>query len=722
MKLIIAEKPSVARDIARVLGIRGRGQGWIGAGPVRVTWCVGHLVELAEPASYDERWRSWNLDTLPMLPEAFSLKPRKSSTDQWKVVKGLLRDKSVEEVVNACDAGREGELIFAYTYELAGCRAPVRRLWISSMTDAAIRQGFDALRPGSELSNLEAAARCRSEADWLVGLNATRAMTTRHRKGRDAALLSVGRVQTPTLALLARREAEIEAFVPQTFWQVKVVFEADEDRGTYEATWNRPGKVDKKEDIDRLYDKAEAEAIVARIAGRDGVVKKVQRKQTKERPPLLYDLTTLQKEANKRFGFTAQHALDLLQGLYERHKLLTYPRTDSRHLSSDQVPTLPNALRGLDFGPYRPWAQKTLGKWPIKLSKRVVDDAEVSDHHAIIPTGEDPRQKSLSVEEKRMFDLVARRFLAVFEDDAIFATVTIDTTIGDDKFMARGRTCLDPGWRAVDPPLSKKKELLLPAVNDGETVAQSSHKLHEGQTKPPKRYTEATLLAAMERAGESVDDAELKRAMKRNGLGTPATRAAIIETLLAREFAQRVAKHIVATPWGRAVLEAIPVEVLTSARLTGAWEARLVTLAEGGDETRERFMADVRKFTAQIVNAVRKSDLTPETSRKLAPPPPSGAKLGDCPKCGKEVRQGRRGWGCVECPVYVPNSVARRDVSVQMAKTLLRDGKTKVLKGFKSRDGKAFSAALQLTGDGVRFAFPDPDPLGSCPSCGAARS
>ena len=722
MKLIVAEKPSVARDIARVLKISGRGQGFIGTGDVRVSWCVGHLAQLSEPASYNPEWRAWRLDLLPMLPTAFTLEPRKSAQDQWRILRDLLRDSALDEVVNACDAGREGELIFAYAYELAGCKAGVRRLWISSMTDSAIQHGFDTLRPGVDMANLESAARCRSEADWLVGLNATRAMTSKYRSGRGGTLLSVGRVQTPTLALLAQREDEIEGFVPRDFQQIKAVFVAEEKegrpRGTYDATWTRKGK--RGEDADRFYDKAAAQEVLDRVSGRAGLVTTVDKKKKVERPPFLYDLTTLQKEANKRFGYSAKKTLDLAQALYETHKLLTYPRTDSRHLSKDQEPTLPGVLSGVAFGPYQVAAQATLDRWPVKLSKRVVDDAEVSDHHAIIPTGEDARGARLTVEEKRIFDLVTRRFLAVFCADAVFATVQVKTVIDQDLFLSRGRTCLEQGWRTIDPPASGKKqkqEILLPAVVVDETVEQASCQLHEGQTKPPKRFTEGTLLAAMERAGEAIKDAELKRAMKRNGLGTPATRASIIETLISRRFVERQAKNLAATEAGRTLVAAIPVEELRSPRLTGAWEARLVAMAEG-TETRERFMEDIRAFTTQLIDSVRGAQIDEAVKAKLAPPPPDGKVLGACPVCGQEVRAADRGWGCVDCDLHIPGLVASREVSAQLAKQLLADGETKVVKGFKSRAGKAFSAALAFDGEGgVKLQFPDPEALGDCPLC-----
>ena len=716
-RLIVAEKPSVARDIARVLGARGRGQGFISGNDVRVTWCVGHLVELAEPAQYDPEWRAWRLEALPMLPEAFKLKTRKSASDQWKVLKELLLDKSVSEVINACDAGREGELIFAYAYEHAGCRAPVKRLWISSMTDEAILGGFDRLRPGQEMDSLRDAAKCRSEADWLVGLNATRAMTTRMRTGPDSALLSIGRVQTPTLALLDEREAAIEAFEPEDFWQIKVVFGVES--GTWEAVWTRKGK-SRKDDVDRLSDKAEAQAIVDRIKGLDGLVTYVSRKQTRERAPLLYDLTTLQKEANKRFGFTAQETLGHAQALYEKHKVLTYPRTDSRHLTSDQVGGLKQLVDGAAFGPYEQAAHAIAERWPVTLGKRVVDNSEVSDHHAIIPTGTDPRRQRLSVPEKRIYDLVVRRFLAVFMPDAVFATARVETTIGEaqkDVFVARGRTCLDAGWRDIDPPHSKKKELLLPPVEKGDDCTQKKAKLHQGQTKPPKRHTEATLLAAMETAGDQVKEAELKRAMKRSGLGTPATRAAIIETLLARKYVRRDQKNLVPTEQGRTLLRALPVEALRSPRLTGMWEARLSLMAEG-QESRAAFMDDVRAFTTTVVKAVRGCDVDAAVQKALAPAPASGPKVGECPLCKGEFREGGRGWGCSECGAYVSNEVARRKVSNRMLSALLKDRLTEPVKGFKSRAGKEFTAQLYLNDAGeIEFRFPDPDPLGSCPAC-----
>jgi len=738
-RLVVAEKPSVARDIARVLGVRGGGRGVIGTGNVRVTWCLGHLVELQEPGAYDESWRAWRLESLPMLPEKFGLKPRKGSVDQWKVVSALLKDRSLTEVVNACDAGREGELIFAYSYDLAGCKAPVRRLWISSMTDTAINKGFQALKPGASFHDLADAARCRSEADWLVGLNATRAMTTRMRAGGQGGLLSIGRVQTPTLSLIDNREAAIEGFTPRDFWEVRVRFKASPDEPCppaaadkeWEALWEgldhppkdvkdaSPTKVDK-----RIWDHARAQAMLARIADKAGLVADVKRKTVKEKPPLLYDLTTLQKEANRRWRFSAQKTLDIAQELYERYKILTYPRTDSRHLGTDQVPGLPALVKALGFGPYQQTSADILGRWPIKLTRRVVDDNEVSDHHAIIPTGVDPRPLRLQPDEKRVFDLVARRFLAVFMPDAVFATVVIDTHIQTapeavERFLARGRSCLDPGWQVIDPPRSKRKETLLPPLVKGVKAPQVSARLHQGQTKPPRRYNEATLLSAMERAGDEVDDAELKRAMKRNGLGTPATRAAVIETLLRRKFIERQSANLVPTEQGRALLRALPVEAMRSPALTGAWEARLVAMAEGRDD-RTAFMSDIRAFTSEVVETIRAAPVPADLGRIMAAAEATGDVLVGCPRCESDLRGGRRGWSCGGCGLRIPDKVAQREVSARMAKLLATAGATKVVKGFKARSGKTFSAALKLDlAEGkIVFDFPEPDALGDCPACG----
>ncbi len=718
-RLVVCEKPSVARDVARVLGARARRDGWLEGEGLRVTWCLGHLVELAEPQEYDPAWKAWRPEHLPMLPEEFRLRPRAGSDDgaarQWRTVAGLLVHPELREVVNACDAGREGELIFAFAYELSGARAPVHRLWIRSMTDEAIRDGFARLRPGPEMTRLEAAARSRAEADWLVGLNATRAMTLRARRAGGDNLLSVGRVQTPTLAMLALREEAIERFRAEPFWQVKVRFGAA--GGEWEGLWTE-GAGDAKKD--RFTVREEAEAVLARVRGRPGVVESAERKEERVPAPLLYDLTTLQKEANRRFQFTAQKTLDLAQSLYEKHKVLTYPRTDSRHLGSDQVPEFPRILGGIAFGPYEAAARSILDAPGAPTpGSRVIDDQEVADHHAIIPTGVDPRTTSLSPDEKRLYDLVVRRFLAVFLPDAVFATATVWTAIEQDRFVARGRTRLSEGWQSIDPPQTTKKEVLLPPVDAGAAAANLESRLHEGETQPPKRYNEATLLTAMERAGEALEERELKRAMKKNGLGTPATRAAIIETLLSRGFVRRRDRDLVPTPQGRALVRAIPVPVLLSPRLTGEWEARLSGIAEGAD-SRPEFMTAIRDFARGVVKTILEAEIPPEPLRELSAVKEEdlGERLGDCPLCGAAVHALRRGWGCRSCALRIPGEIAGREVSRRMAAKLLSDRRTQVVKGFRSRAGKPFDAGLVVEEDGrIGFEFPAAEPLGACPVC-----
>ncbi|MEY3015262.1 MAG: hypothetical protein RIT45_3997 [Pseudomonadota bacterium] len=744
--LVVAEKPSVARDIARVLGAKGRGEGCLTGGKldghdVTVSWCVGHLAQLAPPERYDPAWKAWRAETLPMLPAHFELEPRREGGDQWKALRKLLRDKELGGVINACDAGREGELIFAYAYELAGCRASVQRLWVSSMTDGALRDGLARLRPGTELAALESAARARSEADWLVGLNATRAMTLHVRAlTPDGPLLSVGRVQTPTLAILVDREVEIEAFVVEDFYQVKAELEAD--AGRWEAIWVAPAEAtkpeeggeplgeDEEEDADgdkgsgpvagrrdRLATREEAEAVVARLKGKDAEVVYVARKEARERAPLLYDLTALQREANRRFKLSAARTLEIAQSLYETHKLLTYPRTDSRHLSTAVAETLPDVLRSLRFGPYGEAADHALSAAP--LGRRFVDDAEVGDHHAIIPTGVDPRSRNLDREEKLVFDLVARRLLGAYAGDAVFATAHVVAAVGEDRLHARGRTLVEPGYRAIDPPRTKGKEKLLPAVEVGTPAKVRKAKVHDGKTRPPPRHSEASLLGAMERAGETLDDEELARAMKARGLGTPATRAAILETLLQRGYIVRDGQHLVPTQQGRRLLAILPEPALRSPQLTGAWEARLVAIAEGR-ESYDAFARDVRAFVGEVCRNVLGAAPSEAAQALAAEANASGDLLGRCPRCEAEVRSRRFGWSCSGCGLRIPDKVAKRTVSAKMAKALLTSGATDVVKGFRSKKGNEFSAALRLDPErGVVFDFsevPREPPAGGRPA------
>jgi len=672
VQLVIAEKPSVARDLARVLGVRSTGRSCLEGGDRVVTWCIGHLVELEEPASYDGRWKAWRMDTLPMVPAEFKLRAVPATRDQLKAVCELLRDKRFTEVINACDAGREGELIFRYVYQLAGSHIPIQRLWISSLTDEAIRQGFAALRPGRELEALADAARCRSEADWLVGLNATRAVTLRHRRGDNSTLFSIGRVQTPTLAILVEREKQIRAFVPDDYWLLKSEF-AGGTGAKFSATFVL-GKVSRfatselaeaVRDRDRDHSPAE-DPIGPRVES-------LKQTKTRESPPLLFDLTSLQRTANKRFGLSAKATLDAAQGLYERHKVLTYPRTDSRHLSADMMKEMPKVVGGMaKMADYAGFAKALLDS-PPPMTRRVFDDSKVSDHHAIIPTGRAIDPASLSRDEHRIFDLVVRRFLGVFYPDAEFAQTEVIVGVGPaalasplapaapegdeptritalppepDRFLARGKVRLVAGWQEVagfgdddDSGKAGKKAKRkdedddenagsLPTLVEGERLAGTFNTVAK-KTKPPSRHTEATLLSSMENAGKLVDDEGLRAAMKDSGLGTPATRAAIIETLLKRGFVGREGKHLVPTPTGIGLVDALPVQSLASPELTGNWEARLARIARGQD-SRLAFMGDIVGYVKEVVDAIRKA--APMAELPPAAPPAASARAKKAPR------------------------------------------------------------------------------------------
>ena len=659
MQLVVAEKPSVARDLARVLGVRPTGKDAFEGSEYVITWCIGHLVELDEPAAYEAGWKPWRLDVLPMLPTEFRLRAAKHAAGHLKPVRALLRDKRFSAVINACDAGREGELIFRYVYQFAGARLPVRRLWISSLTDEAIRRGFATLRPGAQLDPLADAARSRSEADWLVGMNATRAVTVRNRAGGHTALYSIGRVQTPTLAMIVAREQAIRAFVPRAYWEVRGDFTTSEGR-TFGASW-RHGEAS------RLARAELADQIVARDRlVRAPVVESVRGKTVREAAPQLFDLTSLQRTANRRFGFTATRTLELAQALYERHKILTYPRTDSRHLTDDLVGSMPDLFRAMAALPdYEPFATPLLASPPAP-SRRVFDDTKVSDHHSIIPTGAKVRLEALDRDEGRLFDLVARRFLGVFHPDAEFAITEAWLRVGaassapvtavqrsvpakdhearepivlteippsPDRYLARGRVRLVAGWQAVagideTRATDDKGEpvAILPALSEGQ-VLTATYVARAKQTTPPARYTEATLLGAMESAGKTIDDETLRAAMKDSGLGTPATRAAIIETLLRRDFILRERQHLVPTETGTGLIEALPVASLASPALTGAWEARLARIARGED-SRAAFMTDIARYVAELVDAIRISTPAPPPANQPAAPTFSRGKDG----------------------------------------------------------------------------------------------
>lgn len=638
MRLIIAEKPSMGRALAEALGLPGRGRSLIEGNGLVVTWCVGHLVEALNPEGYDPAWKPWRWDRLPIFPEAFRYAPIAQTRDQFEVVARLLNREDITEVVNATDAGREGELIFDLVYRLAGCTKPVQRFWTSSLTPEAVREAYGAMKPGEAYTGLRDAARSRQEADWLVGINATRAQTLRMRRaGPEEGVWSVGRVQTPTLALLVRRELEIRNFRPQPFWTLRARF-AHPD-GTYEGRWFK--EVD-GQTIERFATEEEARALAARLAGKPGKIRSATGRTEKKKPELLYDLTTLQKEANKRFGFTAEGTLALAQALYEK-QLISYPRTSSRHLTEADAAKAPHWIKALAQGQLaelQPFLDDLRKRWPVKLDKRFVNDKEVEDHAALVPTEKPAR--GLAGDELRIYELIARRFLAAYFPDRVEAKTTIITEVDGESFKTTGTVVKEEGWSAVDPPHRKKKaekaadpaeaeedadeeaEGGLPAVKKGEAVEVASLQPKEGKTTPPKRMSEGDLLAAMQGAGRELDDEALRGAMKDCGLGTPATRANMIETLIKRAYIERKRNVLLPTDKGIRLIEGLPSEALRSAELTGSWEARLERMRRG-EESREGFMADIRGFVTGII-----------TELQDAPAPQVHG--GPCPKCGQPMR------------------------------------------------------------------------------------
>lgn len=620
--LVIAEKPSVGRDIARVLGCREKGDGLLAGSNYIVSWAVGHLAALCNPEDYNPAWKKWSMETLPIMPEQMQLQAVVSGRAQLAVLKKLLRSPEVESLICATDSGREGELIFRYIYQLCGCRKPFRRLWVSSMTDEALREGFASLRPGADYDNLFASARCRSEADWLVGINASRAYTLKYNT-----LLSIGRVQTPTLAIIVARAQEIAAFVPEEYWELRADF-ALADGQTYWGVWqDKQGKT-------RLVGQQAAEqakALQAAVKGRPAQVLQVGREEKSQPPPLLYDLTELQRDCNRRYGYSAQKTLDIAQSLYERRKLLTYPRTDSRYLSDDLAPHLASRVQRLaGLTQFSDLAAPLLGQ-PLPLSKRIIDNSKISDHHAIIPTEGNLRLEGLTPDELRVFRLVALRFLAVFYPPYRYAVTKVLTQVQTEAnpqgelFASRGQEVLQAGWQAVyqqlqaweaaeTPPKktatakksAKEDDQQLPSLQEGQPAQVLAVKSSRKKTQPPKPYTEAGLLSAMENAGRFVEDEALREQLKENGLGTPATRAAIIERLLKVGYIRRQGKNLLPTEKGERLMEVVPPE-LKSPETTGKWERGLSAIA-GGRMTDEVFMASIRRYVQYLVHDCRTSN------------------------------------------------------------------------------------------------------------------
>jgi DNA topoisomerase III len=698
--LVIAEKPSVGTDLARVLkGPFKKGEGVLEGPEHVITWAVGHLVQLAEPDEYDAKFKRWRMEDLPIVPDRFKLVVRdERSRKQMSVVTKQIGRDDIAEVVNACDAGREGELIFAYLYEKAKGKKPVQRLWLNSMTSAAMKSAFEALRPSEDFARLEQAARSRSEADWIVGMNATRAATIRLRSSFDGAV-SLGRVQTPTLALIARREEEIKAFVPEPYWLVDASFEADGAR-TYQGRYHAGAKP-------RIATGEQAAAIVAACEGKPGKITKLDKKEQREKAPMLYDLTTLQREANNRYGFSAKRTLGAAQRCYEEHKALTYPRTNSRYLPSDMVAEIKPIAELVGAQPeYRKGAEYVTSLDLLPLA-RVVNDEKVTDHHAIIPTRSEHKLDKMSSDDRRIYDMVTRRFLAVFHPEAVFENTRVETTIGEGEnghvFRTRGKLLIVPGWRGVydevaadSRPKGEEDEgadQQLPKLQDGETVKTTKVAAERKETKPPRRYSDASLLGAMETAGKLVDDEELREAMKESGIGTPATRASIIERLITVGYVERDARGRVATEKGLNVIRLLDAHMLTSPELTGSWEHRLGKI-ERGEDSREKFMGDIAGFALQTVKQLD------ETLKDVRIP---RAKLGPCPVCGHEIGENRKGYSCWAredpgCGFVIWKSKAGKTLTVPIARELIKTGYTeKPVTGFRGRSGRSFRAHLAMS-------------------------
>src|SRR5580700_561219 len=608
---VLAEKPSVARDIARVLGANTQGVGYLHGNGYVVTWAIGHLAALAQPHEINPDWKQWRRDRLPMLPKQWPLVVYEKTKDQFEVVRRILTSARVSQVVCATDAGREGELIFRYIYEAARCAKPVQRLWISSLTPDAIRKGFDALKPGADYDPLADAARGRSRADWLVGMNLSRAYSLAY--GED---LSVGRVQTPTLAMLVERELAIRKFVPEDYREVLATFHpvGTAKANTYQGTWFRERKdAADKESLQQSMrlpaDGEEARRIAERARTGEAEIESIESQTQRMAPPPLYDLTELQRHANRLYGFSAQKTLDTAQALYERHKLISYPRTDSRHLSQDVAKTLPRIVQAIE-APYRERLAPGTGERP--LGRRFVDDAKVTDHHTIIPTVTSPERVSLTAEERKIYDLICRRLLSAWHDDHIWSVTTVITAITNpgvvDHYHTTGTAVQQVGWKALDVVPERRQErapdtpTLPPGLAQGQPQTVADVAALKKKTRPPKRFTEATLLTGMETAGKTLDEKELSDAMKETGLGTPATRASIIEVLLKRGYIVREGKMLQATAKGIHLIEVVHPEVKSPA-MTGQWEAYLKRIQRGTAKLGP-FIEGIENYVREVVGKV----------------------------------------------------------------------------------------------------------------------
>ncbi len=747
--LVIAEKPSVAQDIVRALtpvaGKFEKHPEYFESDRYIVTSAVGHLVEIKAPEEFDVKRGKWSFAHLPVIPPHFDLAPIDKAKTRLNAVVKLVKRKDVTELINACDAGREGELIFRLIVQYAGTEKKgaartIKRLWLQSMTPQAIREGFERLRSDEEMLGLSDAARSRSEADWLVGINGTRAMTAFNSRDGGFFLTTVGRVQTPTLSIVVEREEKIRKHVARDYWEVRGTFEAE--AGAYEGKWFDPkfkkDETDAERRADRLWAENDAQAIAQAVRGQTGTVTE-EAKPSNQSSPLLYDLTSLQREANSRFGFSAKTTLSIAQALYEKHKVLTYPRTDSRALPEDYVAVVKNTVKMIaeeDLpGPLRalaPHAKKALKEGYIKPAKRVFDNAKVSDHFAIIPTLQAP--KSLTEVEAKLYDMVVKRFLAVFFPPAEYLVTTRITQVAGHSFQTNGKVLVNPGWLAVYGKEAQDEDATLAPVQPNERVRTEEAVVSALRTKPPPRYTEATLLSAMEGAGKLIDDDELREAMQEKGLGTPATRAAIIEGLILEKYMVREGRELIPTAKAfqlMTLLRGLDIPDLTKPELTGNWEYQLAQMERGGLK-REQFMAEIAKMAERIVKKAKEydRDTIPGDYTTLKTP---------CPNCGGVVKENYRRYACEKCEFSISKIPGGRAFEIPEVEAFLRDHRIGPLEGFRSKAGWPFTAELRLVYDeeirnwklefdfgedarkegesGEPVDFGGQESLGACPKC-----
>jgi len=725
--LIIAEKPSVANDIAKSLGGFTKHDEYFESDDYVLSSAVGHLVEIAAPEEHDVKRGKWSFANLPMIPPYFALNPIQKTESRLKLLNKLLKRKDVGAVINACDAGREGELIFRYIIQHTKAKQPISRLWLQSMTPASIRTAFESLRADTDLMPLADAARCRSEADWLVGINGTRAMNAFNSKEGGFFLTTVGRVQTPTLAVVVEREELIRRFQAKSYWEVEADFAVA--AGSYTGKWFNPGfqKQDQEPDAraDRLWNEADAAAVVAACKGKTGSVSEESKPST-QAPPALFDLTSLQREANARFGFSAKNTLGLAQALYEKHKVLTYPRTDSKALPEDYLGVVQQTMEAL--ADYRPTAQaaKTIikQKW-VRPNKRIFDNSKVSDHFAIVPTGQLP--KTLSEPEQKLFELVCRRFLAIFFPSAEYLNTTRITQIDRHAFKTEGKVLVSSGWLSVYGKEISEEDDRLVAIAPGDTPNTQDIALKALQTKPPARYTEATLLSAMEGAGKLVEDDDLREALAGKGLGTPATRAATIEGLLSEKYLIREARELLPTAKAfqlMTLLRGLDIQALSKPALTGEWEFKLRQIEEG-QLSREAFMQDIAALTGHMVEQAKNhtSITIPGDYATLQTP---------CPSCGGVIKENYRRYACGRCEFSITKTPGGRTFELQEVELLIQEKHIGPLDGFRSKIGRPFAASLKLTDEhklefdfgpslddelAEAVDFAGQDSLGPCPKC-----